>query len=1295
MKTKKHKLIAVIIYILAILSASSANAQEQILFHSVDESDGMQDEIVNCLAADDFGYIWIGTQTGLSRYDGMTFTAMSTSNHKEGNAAVGNAISDLAKDKQGNIWIATEKGVSKFNIFTNIFSYVPCFDNDESSHKSNYQADKLYVTQKNSIYLFTIYKHLHKYHTESNQFVPLFEDFFSKHKIRYCHKDLSDNFWMLSEAEHKIYRIDTLGNINLEINCNDFNILTPTKGNYCFLDNSNGEFYFGGDNGMIIYDTINKTFKEIDAINKETFPELETKCFYKDSQGTIWIGTNAKELFRYNPSTKILDRIQSATTRTKYRLNSPTTINICEDSRGFLWFGTWKGLSFTQLSPSKKFHNITNEENSIIPSKYYIACMAARGDTIAIGSDGGGVTFWNKAQNKLLCCFDPQLRNDTKMEKPSVLAVAFDHQGYCYNGGYNRSVTRIHPNLKTVDKYPINLADSTCLQSDFTTDILCDHNNNIWVLTNGAGLHLLEDPDKGIFRRVNTDSKGNHIISLWGACLAEYQNYILIGTYQGISVYDTQKSIFYNYECNPYDTTSLSHNWVYQFLVDSKNRIWVGTSSGLNRFYLEEGKFQRYDRDCGLSSDVIQGLQEDSQTGYLWISTAKGLAKFDPEKGRVLRTYHIADGISTENFMKKSSLKDKYGTIYFGISTGITYFNPSEIKKDTILPMPSITGISINYNAITPQSPNSPLSKAPEATDHIELNYTQNILTIQFTSLNFISEGGNEYTYKLKGYDKDWVDIGTRHEVTFTNLDPGEYVFLVKCHNADGVESDIRPLIIKINAPFYRSWWFVAIEAIIIIGIILLIYHLRTKALIDNQKNLEEKVKSRTEDLVMANTALEIQKQEIEKSLTSTLILNDLSRQITSSFDTHTIITTTYNHVKLIASMDIFAISKYSQSLNTLEYHTIYYRGQQEEPITLPIADSNTAETECFKTNEDIYLHGAKSASSFFKTDTGKPFGTIFALPIREAGKINGVLTIGCLQDNKYTNSDRANIRMIASYMSIALEKAKDYQMLQHKNNAINGSIRYAKTIQDAILVHEDYLNDYFDAMIIFRPKDIVSGDFYWFKTIGTSPDRPQKIFAAVIDCTGHGVPGAFMSLISNILLNDIVIRNHVYEPGQILATLDKEIISALNQEKNLNDDGLDMALCRFDLNDEGIFTRVVYAGAKNSLFHYQQSMGKIRTIHADRISIGGFNNTQYKEFTTHMITPRQGDIFYMSSDGIIDQNNKERKRFGSMKLVQTLTENIHYDMTTQKKLLTTTIDTYMAGTEQRDDITVMGLKIL
>ncbi len=279
---------------------------------------------------------------------------------------------------------------------------------------------------------------------------------------------------------------------------------------------------------------------------------------------------------------------------------------------------------------------------------------------------------------------------------------------------------------------------------------------------------------------------------------------------------------------------------------------------------------------------------------------------------------------------------------------------------------------------------------------------------------------------------------------------------------------------------------------------------------------------------------------------------------------------------------------------------------------------------------------------------------------------------------------------LIAFYRKIRKQRnqirlQRDKLDLQNKN--INSSIQYAQNIQRAILPAEEEIDRFFDYFIIYRPKDIVSGDFYWYAEINST------IYIAVIDCTGHGVPGAFMSMIGNRLFNEIVLLNKISDPAKILTVLNVKIIEALRQKESDNNDGMDVCLISF--TNKANKKKLTFSGAKRPLLIYKDKTSEFIEIKGDRHSIGGYkNNKESKEFTSHEIDLESNDIVYLSSDGLIDQNNEERKRFGSQKLKQIISDHISNPLSEQKQIIEKELDTFQGNAEQRDDITFIGLKI-
>lgn len=275
------------------------------------------------------------------------------------------------------------------------------------------------------------------------------------------------------------------------------------------------------------------------------------------------------------------------------------------------------------------------------------------------------------------------------------------------------------------------------------------------------------------------------------------------------------------------------------------------------------------------------------------------------------------------------------------------------------------------------------------------------------------------------------------------------------------------------------------------------------------------------------------------------------------------------------------------------------------------------------------------------------------------------------------------------SQQTAELEIQKD--KITEQNRHIKDSILYAQTIQKTILPPKELIDKYFDSFILYKPKDIVSGDFYWFAEVQDG-DHFYK-FIGAFDCTGHGVPGAFMSLIGNRLLHDIVIVKKQYSPRDVMDLLNKNVIKALKQDQSSNNDGMDTCFCRIEQtgDDDHMIT---FCGAKRPLFFFSKDSQEIQILKGDRKSIGGVRlKRSTAEFTNQQLVLHSGDTIYLSSDGIIDQNDKDRKRFGSDNFIEMMNRIHNLPMNEQAGMIEQTLDAYMNGEEQRDDISVIGIK--
>jgi len=259
---------------------------------------------------------------------------------------------------------------------------------------------------------------------------------------------------------------------------------------------------------------------------------------------------------------------------------------------------------------------------------------------------------------------------------------------------------------------------------------------------------------------------------------------------------------------------------------------------------------------------------------------------------------------------------------------------------------------------------------------------------------------------------------------------------------------------------------------------------------------------------------------------------------------------------------------------------------------------------------------------------------------------------------------------------------------ISRHNRNITAGIRYAQTIQSAILPAEEELKACFqEYFIIYKPKDIVSGDFYWIAQTNS------KKFLAVVDCTGHGVPGAFMSMIGTNLLNTIVNNEQIYEPKEIIESLNQKVRIALKQEKKINDDGMDICFCVFEQTTNNQEVKMIFTGAKRPLYYFEQNKNTLQTLKGDNKSVGGRQRPN-KYFTNQEVILRQGDMVYLTTDGLIDQNNSKHRKFGSRKLTQLLSNHANRPIAIQQEIIEETLKQYQQVEAQRDDITVIGVQL-
>ena len=849
------------ISILLLLVTLHATAQNDYRFYSFLEKDGLSDNAISCIAEDGNGFIWIGSASGLMYYDGYTFLPINSGN--DSRSLRGSHINDLVTDRSGNLWIATESSVCKYDISTETFTPFNAVRHDDKEDNS-YQADKIFAMPDGGIRYFAA--RMFELDTIRNVFVPVLDDLILSHKIRYCFQCSQGRFLMVSQSEKTIFYTDADGNEISRISGGD----NENGGHYgrpfAIVDLGDDTFYIGGDQGIIIADFKTRSIKKIEKAGGTPMP-LQIASLYKDdATGELWIGTNGEELQILSSDQKSLTKIPSCTSHNSSQmLNSPTVIKIFKDSRGLIWLCTWNGLSILNPNSSKPFQNLIFPECDDIILPCFIRCIdEAPNGMLAIGSDGGGITFWDKKSAK-----NSDVKNageHNQMPNQSVLAIAFDSKGNLYNGGYKHPLHRFSPDRKTDELYKYDPDDPDALNNDFINSILVENDTTIWVLTNGGGLSLFSPKTKK-FKHIKSDKDGVEPCSKFGICMTiDLDGTIIVGSYDGIFTYDRRTNTIRNYQHDTQSPSSLSHNWVCCIYQDKQGRIWAGTNSGLNLFDKQSGTFTIYDQNAGFDNAVCNAIIEDDG-GFLWVATSNGIAKFSTEKRRVVRIYQKSDGLLTNNFTNCAHFKDKDGTFFFGTNKGLAYFDPIKIKPTSTVQKPLITKLLIDYEPVTPGSGSSPVQKSMPMTDHITLTSSQSTFTLQYASPAYPDAASYTYQYQIIGDGKGWLDKGSRREIDFPNTAPGTHTIAIVAQNRDGFKSAPTSITITVLPPWYKTW-FAQISFVTLIALaISLIIQQRFRNLKRQKQRLEAEVTLRTEEIKAQRDQLSDQNAQLNNAL--------------------------------------------------------------------------------------------------------------------------------------------------------------------------------------------------------------------------------------------------------------------------------------------------------------------------------------------------------------------------------------------------------------------------------------------
>ena len=793
---KKINIILILVCIFSCLkiSTSYANIRESFNFKNITIEDGLSQSTVETIYQDSKGYIWIGTNDGLDRYNGYEFKHYKHDKYDK-NSIANNYIVDIIEDKNGYIWVSTIGGLSRINPDKDeIKNY---YSKEDSGNLSNSNLWQILCTKDNRLIASTI-DGLNVYDKNKDKFTRILykEGELPSQYIYSLEEDINGHIWV--GTDNGLVELDK--DLNIVKSYQDaiedsdvYNVYDDSKGNIwvCTLDN--GLFKINLDDNSV------ENYKNNNS--KISIPSNNVRDIISDSEGKLWIATD-KGLCTFD-----YEREEFITYNKKsYQSNSLIDDEIfclLKDSSGLIWIGTYSGIS--RFNPNSNFTHFKldpYEDNSISGNVIH-GIYEDDDKTLWIGTNESGVNIINGESIKHLNKENSNIVSD-------LIEDITGFKNYIFIGT-NEGLSVLVKNDKTAKNYTItNYTTKDGLPSNKIRSLFIDSKGYLWIGTN-KGLAILDTNNNKIIdityildemgvsdkfiRAVYEDSKGNYYIG----CFLE-------GGLIKINPNTKEYKIYKNIEN---DDSSISNNSIRYINEDLYGNILVGTSHGINILNLSTDKFNHYTEKDGLINNTIYGILVDKNNG-IWMSTNAGISKLSIEDA-TFKNFTITDGLQSNEFNGRACFKSKDGNMYFGGINGFNVFNSQDIELSTFEPKVIFDNFEIN-------------GTNKKDISNIKFKSNENNIKINFFTNDYKNTKTTQYYYKLEGLENEW-NMTNSNSLVFVNLGSGDYTLKIKTITQHGVMSDESSVHFTINPPIWRSNYAICIYLILIIISILRYMH--------------------------------------------------------------------------------------------------------------------------------------------------------------------------------------------------------------------------------------------------------------------------------------------------------------------------------------------------------------------------------------------------------------------------------------------------------------------------------------
>ena len=788
------------ITVLTPINKLSYAQSKNLIFNNINIEQGISQSTIEAIFQDSEGYIWLGTNDGLNRYNGYEFKIYNYEEYQ--NSISHNGITDITEDKYGNIWVNTVSGVNKINKKTEkISNYTEI--NGKIKEDS---TTEIIVTKDNNILVGT-YEGLNIYNAKEDRFDIILEqkDGILSSCIYSIDEDINGNIWIGTE-------------LGLNKLSKDFKVLetyTSESEIYnIFCDDENGFVWAGSDSsGLLKIDTktkeVTQYINDIEDLN--SLPANQVGAIIRDSKGNLWVGTT-NGLARYNEKNDSFD-VYKNKVYDKNSLVYNDVRSIIEDREGVLWVGTYSGISIFDTESSIKYYNAGLDDGYLLSENMVHGIYEDDEGYLWVGSRTKGVNIIDRENNTSKSI---NMENNNVIQSNSINDIT-GYKDFIFVAT-DAGVLKINKKENTIQNY--NLEDG--LIGENVKDIFVCDKNYLWIGSTN-GLNLLDIENDKIIDMTDYVDEGSYVRYVYqGQDGSYYIGFLRDG---GLGIIEPNSKETKYYKNIPNDKTSISSNRIRYINEDSKGNIWIGTSYGLNKYDPKTKVFKRYTTSDGIANNTIYGVLVDDNDN-IWVSTNKGISQIDT-KNNTVNNLSVTDGLQGNEFNGNAAFKSKSGELFFGGINGLNAFYPEDVNSINNKSKVIFDGFKVNDK------------------DYLDINglkfdnNTENI-KIKFFTPVYSSNKNISYEYELIGSNSSKATTKENY-VIYNDLLPGKYTFKVRAVDSRGDISDSETIEFSIKYPFWMSP--IACFIYLVIAILFIINN-KYKL-----KYLDRLVKSRTKEL--------------------------------------------------------------------------------------------------------------------------------------------------------------------------------------------------------------------------------------------------------------------------------------------------------------------------------------------------------------------------------------------------------------------------------------------------------------